>query len=183
MSGRAPATAFLDRDGTLMWDTAYVSNPADVRLIEGAAEAVLLLNRAGVPVVIVTNQSGIGRGYYTAADFEAVQARLQSLLAEAGARIDATFVCPHAPADGCQCRKPGLGLYEAAAESGFETAGALYVGDRPRDVLPALALGGLGMLVVGRGGEYHDRVPEEVVQVPDLLSGIRGLLAVPGEDP
>jgi len=179
-----PTTAFLDRDGTLIRDTGYVADPADVELLSGAAEAVRLLNEAGVPVVIVTNQSGIGRGYLDASAFRAVQARLESLLAEAGAWIDGTYYCPHAPAEGCECRKPGLGLYViAAATLGVEMKGALYAGDRTRDVLPALSLGGMGMLVAGEGGEYDGPVSSDVVRAPDLLTGVRGLLLVPEDDP
>ena len=151
--GYRPTTAFVDRDGTLIRDTGYVCSPAEVELLPGAAEAVRLLNAADVPVVVVTNQSGIGRGYFDMSAFCAVQERLLALLSEAGARIEATYVCPHAPEDGCRCRKPGLGLYlSAASELGVETAGGLYVGDSPRDVLPARELGGLGMLVAREGG-------------------------------
>jgi len=182
--GHRPPTAFLDRDGTLIRDAGYVGAPDEVELLPGAAEAVRLLNDAGVPVVIVTNQSGIGRGYFEESAFHAVQARLESLLAETGAWIDATYFCPHAPEDGCECRKPGLGLFRAAAaDLGFETVGALYAGDRPRDVLPAVALEGLGMLVVREGGTYDGAVPSDVVRTPDLLTGVRELLAVPEEDP
>lgn len=171
-----PTTAFLDRDGTLVRDTGYISDPDGLELLPGAAEAVRLLNEAGVPVVIVTNQSGIGRGYYDVGAFEAVHERLLALLAAEGAHIDGTYYCPHAPDDGCDCRKPGLGLYLAAATTaGFATAGGLYVGDRVRDVLPAMALGGSGMLVAGEGGKYDGPVPSGVVRVPDLLTGVRGL--------
>jgi len=180
---RRPTTAFLDRDGTLIRDTGYVATPDEVELLAGAAEAVRLLNEAGVPVVVVTNQSGIGRGFFDEPAFRAVQIRLESFLADVGARIEATYFCPHAPADRCGCRKPGLDLYRAAADGGFETAGALYAGDRARDVLPALALGGLGMLVAGEDGRYDGHVPSEVILVPDLLTGVRGLLGVPEDDP
>ena len=143
--GFRPTTAFLDRDGTLIRDTGYVGSPDDVVLLPGAGEAVRRLNHAAVPVVIVTNQSGIGRGYFDGSAFRAVQARLESLLADEGARIDGTFHCPHAPVDECECRKPGLGLYTlAAATMGVETRGGLYAGDRTSDVLPALSLGGVG---------------------------------------
>lgn len=176
-------TAFLDRDGTLIRDTGYVGDPDDVELLPGAAEAVRRLNEAAVPVVIVTNQSGIGRGYFDEAAFRAVQARMESLLADDGARIDGTFYCPHAPDDDCECRKPGLGLYALAAVTlGVETSGGLYVGDRMRDVLPALALGGVGMLVAGEGGEYDGPVGPSVVRVPDFLTGVRGLHLTPKDD-
>ncbi len=180
--GRRPTTAFLDRDGTLIRDTGYIAMPDEVELLAGAAEAVRLLNEAGVPVVVVTNQSGIGRGLLDEPAFQAVQVRFESSLAGAGARIDATYFCPHAPADRCGCRKPGLALYRKAAENGFETAGALYAGDRVRDVLPALALGGLGMLVAGEKGAYDGHVPSEGILVPDLLTGVRWLLGVPEDD-
>ena len=171
-----PATAFLDCDGTLIRDTGYVGDPDDVELLPGAREAVRRLNEAAVPVVIVTNQSGIGRGYFDEAAFRAVQTRLEFLLADDGARIDGTFYCPHTPDDGCECRKPGLGLYSLAAVTlGVETSGGLYAGDRVRDVLPALSLGGVGMLVAGEGGEYDGPVTPGVVRVPDLLTGVRSL--------
>jgi D-glycero-D-manno-heptose 1,7-bisphosphate phosphatase len=182
-SGYRPTTVFVDRDGTLIRDTGYVSSPAEVELLPGAAEAVRLLNAAGVPVIVVTNQSGIGRGYFDMSTYRAVQERFLSLLAEAGARIDATYVCPHSPEDGCPCRKPGLGLYlSAASELGVETAGGLYVGDSPRDVLPARELGGVGMLVVGEGGRYDGEVSSDVVLVSDFLTGVRGLLLTPQGD-
>jgi histidinol-phosphate phosphatase family protein len=182
--GYRPTTAFLDRDGTLIRDTGYVGNPDEVVLLPGAGEAVHRLNDAGVPVVIVTNQSGIGRGYFDVSAFRAVQARLESLLADQGARIDGTFHCPHAPGDGCECRKPGLALYALAAEKlGVETKDGLYVGDRSRDVLPAVSLDGLGMLVAGEGGEYDGPEMSGVIRVPDLLTGIKGLRLVPEEDP
>jgi len=178
-----PSTAFLDRDGTLIRDTGYVGDPDDVELLPGAREAVRRLNEAAVPVVIVTNQSGIGRGYFDEAAFRAVQTRLEFLLADDGARIDGTFYCPHTPDDGCECRKPGLGLYSLAAVTlGVETSGGLYAGDRVRDVLPALSLGGVGMLVAGEGGEYDGPVTPGVVRVPDLLTGVRSLHLIPEGD-
>jgi len=178
-----PTAVFVDRDGTLIRDTGYVASPADVELLPGAGEAIRRLNEAGIPVIVVTNQSGIGRGYFDVSAFHAVQARLLELLSEAGAAVDATYYCPHAPEEGCECRKPGVGLYRAAAsELGVETAGALYVGDSARDVQPAGALGGLGMLVAGEGGDYDGPVSSEVIRVPDLLTGVLGLrLAVEDE--
>jgi histidinol-phosphate phosphatase family protein len=172
-----PTAAFLDRDGTVIRDTGYVSSPEDVVLLPGAAEAVRLLNRAGIPVVIVTNQSGIARGYFGESEFHSVQERLESLLLAAGARIDATYFCPHVPNDRCDCRKPGLGLYlKAAAELGLDLAGALYVGDRVRDVLPVLELGGKGILVAGKAGGYDDPTPPGCLRALNLLAGVRMFL-------
>ena len=181
---RLPPAAFLDRDGTLIRDTGYVSSADEVELLPGAAEAVRLLNAAGVRVVVVTNQSGIGRGFFDEADFEEVQAALVDQLTAAGARIEATYHCPHAPGAGCDCRKPGLKLYRTAVrELAVETKGALYVGDQIRDVLPARALGGIGMLVAGEGGTYDGPAPGDVIRVPDLLTGVREFLPDPLIDP
>lgn len=178
-----PTTAFLDRDGTLIRDTGYVSTPEEVELLAGAAEAVRLLNEAGVPVVVVTNQSGIGRGLFDLSAYLSVEARVAELLSAGGAKLSATYYCPHAPEDRCECRKPGLALYRRAAdELGVETAGALYAGDRLRDVLPASRLGGRGMLVGGRDEPYDGRVPPGVARVSDLLTGVRELLGLPGSE-
>jgi len=146
--------AFLDRDGTIIRDAGYVDTPDRVELIPGAPEAIRLLNEYGWPVVVVTNQSGIARGYYSMADYEQVRLTIDALLAGYGARIDATFMCPHHPdySEPCDCRKPGTLLYELAAERmGLDAARSWFVGDRLRDVLPARALGGTGVLVPADG--------------------------------
>ena len=148
MSGRPGA--FLDRDGTIIHDANYVRDPDDVELLPGAAAAIARLNRAGVVVAVITNQSGIARGWLTQADYEAVRARLDELLAAEGARIDGTFMCPHFPdvSGPCDCRKPGLKLYrEAIAEFGIDPTASLFVGDRWRDVAPGIALGGRSILL------------------------------------
>ena len=148
-AGTRPA-AFLDRDGTLVEDAEYLSRPDQLRLLRGAAQAVRALNDARVPVIVVTNQSGIARGYLTEAEYATVERRLDAMLREARARIDATYHCPHHPelTGPCACRKPGTLLYERATrEHGLDPARSLYVGDRWRDVAPALRLGGTGVLV------------------------------------
>jgi histidinol-phosphate phosphatase family protein len=160
---RRPA-AFLDRDGTLMEDRAFVRDPDDVVLIPGAAAAVAALNAAGVPVVVITNQSGIARGLLSEADYERVHARLVALLAAQGARLDAAYHCPHLPelTGPCRCRKPGAELYErAAAELALDPGASLFVGDRWRDVEPALALGGTGVLVPSDATPAGDRALAE----------------------
>jgi histidinol-phosphate phosphatase family protein len=142
--------AFLDRDGTVMHDAHYLADPAGVRLIDGAAAAIARLRRAGIAVVIVTNQSGIARGRITVAQYESVRARLDALLQAAGASVDGTYHCPHHPdVDGpCDCRKPGPALYaRAIAELGLDGARAAFVGDRWSDLEGATAFRGLGLLV------------------------------------
>lgn len=147
--------AFLDRDGTIIEDTGFVRDPEGVRLIRGAADAIRRLNDAGWAVIVVTNQSGLARGLLTRKDYDAVAATLDALLAQHGARIDATYVCPHHPdiTGPCDCRKPGLRHYLAAAEQfGIDFTQSLFVGDRLRDLEPAKALGGHGILVLTGDG-------------------------------
>src|SRR6185312_12814288 len=95
MSGR-PA-AFLDRDGTIIRDASYVRDPADVELLPGAADAIRRLGARGVAVVVITNQSGIARGWLSVADYESVRGRMNDLLRAAGATVDASYMCPHHP--------------------------------------------------------------------------------------
>jgi len=143
-----PSAVFLDRDGTIIEDVRYISRPEQVELIEGAAEAIARINTLLVPVVVVTNQSGIGRGYFTLSDYESVKRRVDELLAERGACIDATYYCPHKPDDGCRCRKPDTLLFErASADLGIDLGEALFIGDRWRDLEPAVRFGGRGVLI------------------------------------
>ncbi len=146
----AYSVVFLDRDGTIVADSGYPSDPAAVELLPGAAPAIRALNELDIPVVVVTNQSGIGRGLVTAERFEAVQREVERRLAEAGARIDAVYHCPHDPTRvACRCRKPGTELFERAARDlgSLELRDAVYIGDRLRDVQPGIALGGRAILV------------------------------------
>jgi len=137
--------AFLDRDGTIIHDANYIRDPDDVALLPGAAAAIARLNRAGVIVVVVTNQSGIARGWLSTGDYDSVRRRIDDLLAREDARVDATYVCPHFPeiTGPCDCRKPALKLFrEAIADHGIDPGASVFIGDRWRDVAPATALGG-----------------------------------------
>lgn len=143
---------FLDRDGTIIADAHYLADASQVTLLPGAAAAIARANAFGVPVIVVTNQSGIGRGIVTEANYAAVRERLDALLAAEGARVDASYHCPHWPErDGpCVCRKPGIGMHQdAAAAHGLSLTASAYIGDRWRDVQPAVTTGGLGILVPG----------------------------------
>jgi D-glycero-D-manno-heptose 1,7-bisphosphate phosphatase len=142
--------AFVDRDGTIIEDVDYIARADDVRLRPGAAEAIATLNARGVPVVVITNQSGIAQGRFSVADYERVRDRIDEVLAEHGARIDATYYCPHYPADSgeCGCRKPGTLLFdEAIADLDIDAASSLFAGDRLRDVIPAMKYGGMAFLL------------------------------------
>jgi D-glycero-D-manno-heptose 1,7-bisphosphate phosphatase len=158
MSDLHRRAAFLDRDGTVLVDPAYLHQPERVRFLPGSAEAIHRLNSAGFVVVTVTNQSGIARGMYNEDAYRAVQRRLVELLATNGARLDASYYCPHYPAisGSCDCRKPGLKLFlEAQQALGIDFARSFWIGDRLSDVEPARLLGGRAFLVeTGRGREH-----------------------------
>ena len=146
----ARPAVFLDRDGTLIEDLHYLGDPAGVALLPGAAEAVRRLNAGGWLVVLVTNQSGIGRGSFTEGDYAAVHRRLADLLAAEGARLDGEYHCPLAPGDPDphHLRKPGAGMYlRAAAEHRIDLARSWLVGDRVRDVAAARELASRALLV------------------------------------
>ena len=150
MSPARRRAVFLDRDGTIIADTGYLGHPDGVRLLSGAAEAIARLNAAGMPAVVVTNQSGIARGLLDEAAYQATRRRLDQLLAERGARLDGHYHCPHHPdvTGHCECRKPGPLLYQRAADDlGLDLAGSWWVGDRLRDIAAAERFGGRGILV------------------------------------
>jgi histidinol-phosphate phosphatase family protein len=169
-----PSAVFLDRDGTIIEDAHYLSRPEQVKLIEGAAEAIARINSLLIPVIIITNQSGIGRGFFTVEDHYLVTRRLDELLAERGAKIDASYYCPHPPDAGCECRKPGTLLFRNAKEDHpeIDLSRALYVGDRLRDVQPAAALGGDGVLVPSR------ETPESEIEAAKAFARIAPSLGV-----
>ncbi len=171
---------FLDRDGTLIDEKYYLSDPERVVLIPGTPAALSDLRDAGFALVVVTNQSGIARGLYSEDEYHAVAKRLDDLLAAAGSPVDATMYCPHHPDSGhaCDCRKPATGMYrQAAAELGLALANSYYVGDKVSDVTPALELGGVGVLVrTGFGADEAARVPAGTAVVEDLAGAARLIL-------
>jgi D-glycero-D-manno-heptose 1,7-bisphosphate phosphatase len=171
---------FLDRDGTIIADTGYVRDPAHVRLLPGAGAAIARLNAAGHPVVVVTNQSGIARGLLTEAEYAAVASRMEALLRAAGAHLDHTAWCPHAPevVPSCDCRKPGTGGHRAAAlVLGRTTDEAWCIGDRVTDLLPARELGGRGVLVLTGDGRAHEEdARSEGFEVAADLAAAVGLI-------
>jgi D-glycero-D-manno-heptose 1,7-bisphosphate phosphatase len=165
------AAVFLDRDGTLIEEVGYLDRPERVMLYPYSAEAIMAFNRAGLQVVMVTNQSGVARGFFTEAVVQEVHAHIARLLANRGARIDAYYYCPHHP-DGkvaayarvCDCRKPGRGLVDRAArELGVDPRRSFTIGDRWLDIALARTIGARGVLVrTGYG------VTEEARSQPDL---------------
>lgn len=152
---------FLDRDGTLITEKNYLSDPAQVELLPGVAEALGGLCRAGVRLFVVTNQSGIGRGYYGEAQFEAVQERLAALLEPAGVRFTDVLHCPHTPQQECACRKPRTGMWERLQEAhGLHGAHTAMIGDNAADVAFGLscAMAESVLVLTGHGENFAARL-------------------------
>ena len=148
---------FLDRDGTLVRDTGYPHRPEDYELLPGVPAALRRLTDAGYRLAIVTNQSGIGRGFYDWHAFARFQALLEADLVAAGVAIDAAFVCPHRPDAGCPCRKPEPGLLLRARDVlGASLAESWLIGDSERDLEAAARAGCRGALRVGAGAAHAD---------------------------
>jgi histidinol-phosphate phosphatase family protein len=144
------AAVFLDRDGTLIHDPGYLKDPNEVQLLPGVAAAVRRINQAGLLAIVATNQSGIARGLLTEQDYQAVANRVDALLGDQAARLEAHYFCPHLPeiTGPCECRKPGTLLYRQAANRfSIDLAQSWWVGDRVRDVEPARTFGGRGILL------------------------------------
>lgn len=147
---KLPDAVFLDRDGTIMEDAHFIKSPDQVRLIPGAAGAVKRLNDAKIPVIVVTNQSGIARGIFGLEDYEAVRSYFETLLEAEGAHINASYFCPHHPSitGPCDCRKPATRLFEnAMRDLRLKATNVAYIGDRWRDVAASKKLGGRGIMI------------------------------------
>lgn len=158
----------FDRDGTINREVLYLSNPDDVELYPEVIPALQKLTAAGYGIFIVTNQSGIGRGYYSEADMHAVNRRVSELLRAAGVTVAGFYYCPHTPDDDCNCRKPLTTLIDrAAVELGFERESIVVVGDKIIDVEFGQNAGGKGVLV--RTGHGSEVILEEESTVPDYV--------------
>jgi D-glycero-D-manno-heptose 1,7-bisphosphate phosphatase len=169
---------FLDRDGTVNEEVGYLSDLKQLRLIPGAGPAIKRLNKAGLKVVLVTNQSGIARGYFSESFVRETHELLKRLLGEEGARIDGIYYCPHHPKAGsspyttvCDCRKPGTGMIDRAARDlGIDVKQSYVVGDKWSDVESGQRAGALSILVrtgFGEGDPGNLRPPH--VREPDFI--------------
>ena len=159
---------FLDRDGTINVDDGYVYRAEDWAFCDGAAEGVRLLKSEGFAVAVVTNQSGIARGLYTAQDVERLHRFAERELSAQGAAIDAIAFCPHGADDGCRCRKPATGMADQVAESlgaAIDYAGSWMIGDKVTDIEFGFRLGARTALLTSR---YW--TPSDLVRPPDVLA-------------
>jgi D-glycero-D-manno-heptose 1,7-bisphosphate phosphatase len=182
---------FLDRDGTINEDTGYVSRPEDLIIYPWAAEAIRLINQAGLKTIIITNQAGIARGFYSEQTLDDIHNRLTSELARQQARIDAIYYCPHHPDVGdnhyrmaCQCRKPSPGLlHKAAKEHRVDLEKSWIVGDKASDINLAPRVSAQSSLVLtGYGRETvanrHLYPCEPVIVAENLLEAVKAILTL-----
>lgn len=187
----ARPAVFIDRDGTLTEEVGYVNHPKRLRLLPRSAEAIRRLNGAGIAAVVVTNQAGVARGYFSEEVLAAVNAALVAQLKEEGAHLDGIYVCLHHPTEGaapyrtvCECRKPKPGLLlRAAADHGLDLSRSTLVGDKASDLVAARAVGARSVLVLtgyGRGEWEYRRTsfpvaPDRVAE--DLLDAVEWVIA------
>lgn len=155
----------LDRDGVINYDSdAYIRTPDEWQPIPGSLEAIAKLNTLGVKVAIATNQSGIGRGYYTEAILAEIHDKMLTELAAVGGKIDKIYYCPHIPDDHCECRKPKAKMLRDIARDfniDYKVEQVAFVGDSLRDLQAARAAGCVGVLVeTGRGESTKMKAPE-----------------------
>jgi D-glycero-D-manno-heptose 1,7-bisphosphate phosphatase len=179
------AAVFLDRDGTVCEEVGYLSDENKLRLIPGASQAIRMINQAGWKAIIISNQSGIARGYMNSEEVERVNQRLLEILADEGARINGTYYCPHHPEGHspyniqCNCRKPGTELlYKATKEHLLDLERSIMIGDKYSDVETAIRLNIPGILVkTGFGKREIEKYQAKWNQAPayialDLLDAI-----------
>ena len=171
----------LDRDGTInRASEEFVKSPDEWHPLPGSLAAISRLNHAGFHVVLATNQSGLGRGLFDMAALNAVHAHMLKTLAAAGGRIDAIFYCPHAPDEGCSCRKPAPGLLHQIQERyGIDLKGVPAIGDSLRDLQACAALGCQPMLVMTGKGEKTKAdgdLPEGTLTFKDLSAAVDSIL-------
>jgi D-glycero-D-manno-heptose 1,7-bisphosphate phosphatase len=157
------AFIILDRDGVINHDPdGYIKSPEEWNPIAGSLEAIARFNRAGFRVLVASNQSGIGRGFYGLDALQRIHEKLFYLLQDAGGKIDEIFFCPHHPDDGCVCRKPSTGMFlEMQAKYGMDFSETYFIGDSIGDVKVAEAVGCVPVLVMtGNGRETLAKHPE-----------------------
>ena len=168
----------LDRDGTLIAERNYLARVEEVELLPTAAQGLRLLQDAGLGLTVLTNQSGLGRGYFDWDTLNAVHARLVQLLADEGVSLDRIYVCPHTPEDECSCRKPQLGLAQrAAAELHFDLTESFVIGDKPCDIELGRRIGALAFLVrTGYGALWERQGLRADYIVDDVLAAAHIIL-------
>jgi D-glycero-D-manno-heptose 1,7-bisphosphate phosphatase len=166
---KADKVVILDRDGTLVIDRGYLSDPAGLKFEPGAAQGLQWLYSHGYRLVVITNQSGVGRGLFTLDRLEAMNARLNAMVEDAGARLEGIYYCPHAPEAGCACRKPAQGLLtRAASDLDFDPASAVMIGDKGSDIEFGRRAGAMTILIAPDASTVPARIKPHRI-VPNLM--------------
>lgn len=165
----APAArfVFLDRDGTLIEERDFLRDLADMVILPGSEAAIARLRQAGFKIVVISNQSGVGRGYFTEAFVHETHRALQQHFAKHGTWVDGFYFCPHAPGEDCQCRKPRLGMFRQAAQDFQSALGGFMIGDKKSDV-DAGRNAGLRTVLVRTG--YGEKTLAEGNTTPDWIA-------------
>jgi D-glycero-D-manno-heptose 1,7-bisphosphate phosphatase len=160
---RRDRVVVLDRDGTIVVDREYLADPQGLQFLPGAAAGLRRLHQDGYRLVVISNQSGVGRGLFTLERLQHINARLAQMVSAAGARIDGIYCCPHRPDEHCDCRKPQTRLLQQAAhELGFEPRAAFVVGDKGSDIELGRRVGATTVLISPHAhphGRQHAREP------------------------
>lgn len=176
---------FLDRDGTINDDIGYLSNPDQLNIFSEVPSAIKLINDSGLLAIVITNQSGIARGYFDEACVYSIHARINEILAETNARIDRFYFCPHHPTEGnpeyvkiCSCRKPNPGmLLKAAEELDIDLHRSYMVGDMPKDIEAARNVGAKGILVRTGNRESNLQTAAGAAYIADhVLAAVKWIL-------
>lgn len=169
----ANQAVFIDRDGTIAKNVNYCSRPEDFELLPSTAKAISLLNQHGFKVIMITNQSGIARGYFTEETLAKIHEKMRGELAKEGAWVDAIYYCPHHPDDNCQCRKPEPKLaLQAAKEHDIELLSSFVVGDLQMDIDLGKAVG-CRTILIGTAPPMNDESPKPDIVVSDLLTAVQ----------
>jgi D-glycero-D-manno-heptose 1,7-bisphosphate phosphatase len=159
----------LDRDGTIVVDRHYLSDPDGLAFLPGAAEGLRAMYSQGCRLIVITNQSGVGRGMFSLEALVQMNVRLMEMVGQAGARLEKIYYCPHRPEDSCECRKPATQLMrEAAAELRFEPRDAVVIGDKASDVEFGHNCGATTMLITQDPASGTARAAHADYQVRDL---------------
>ncbi|HEY3378392.1 MAG TPA: HAD family hydrolase [Armatimonadota bacterium] len=177
---------FLDRDGTLILDVGYPRDPRQVQLLPGVLDGLTALRDAGFLLVMISNQSGVGRGLISEHEMAQVHARVTKLFAGHGITFAGAYYCPHAPTESCTCRKPQPGLLQTAAQAlQIDLSRSFMVGDKPSDVMAGWHAGCRSALLAGeksvaQPGELAPGVPD--ITAPDLWAASQWILNVSAEE-